>query len=100
MVKLLTCEGIFRLLRGEQEQHGDIHKHFFRQLSKQLPDFRLACNAIYGGKSHSLDHLAHLRHTGLAVIELRLDLDDALQDLRTTAFHTGVWRGGEGVDEG
>jgi hypothetical protein len=47
MIKLLTREGMFCLLRGEQQQHRDVHKHFFRQLAQQLPDFGLAFDAAH-----------------------------------------------------
>ena len=47
MIKLLTREGMFRLLGGEQQQHRDVYKHFFRQLAQQLPDFGLTCDAVH-----------------------------------------------------
>ena len=47
MIKLLTREGMCCLLGGEQQQHRDVHKHFFRQLAQQLPDFGLTCDAVH-----------------------------------------------------
>jgi hypothetical protein len=46
MIKLLTREGMFCLLRGEQGQHRDVHKHLFGQLSQQLPNFGLSFDAV------------------------------------------------------
>ena len=46
MIKLLAREGLFRLLRSEQQQHCDIHKHFFGELLQKLPDFRFTLEAV------------------------------------------------------
>jgi len=46
MIKLLTRKRIFCLLRGEQQEHGDVHQHVFRQSVEEFPDFRLALKAV------------------------------------------------------
>jgi hypothetical protein len=37
---------MFRLIGSEQQEHGDVHQHFFGQSVEELPDFRLAFKAI------------------------------------------------------
>src|SRR5919202_4749581 len=50
MIKLLTREGMFCLLRGEQQQHGNVDKHLFRQLGQKPPDLGVAFDTVHGLK--------------------------------------------------
>src|SRR6266702_912904 len=47
MIKLLAGEGLFCLLRGEQQHHRDIHKHLFGEPVQKFPDFWLALEAVH-----------------------------------------------------
>src|SRR5574341_316312 len=50
MIKLLIREGMFCLCRGEQQQHCNIHKHLFWQLSQKLPDLGFAFDTVHSLK--------------------------------------------------
>ena len=47
MLKFLARERMCGLIRGQEEEHRDIHEDLFGQLVQQLPDRGLPCDAVH-----------------------------------------------------